>query len=116
MTFYEKIELEIKRQRISKTELASKLGLTRTAVYKLTDKTAISTYFKIIEALGMKPADFFKETEKVHALSMLHEEGEVYGVVNYKEKYFDALEKLNHANERLLMFSDIKKETIKPKK
>lgn len=119
MDFYAKIEHEINRQKLSKTELAKKLGLTRTAVYKLTDKTAISTYFKIIEVLGMKPADFFKDQVKYknHTVkSTLLEQSEDYNSVNYKEKYYETLEKLNLANERLLAFTDIKKEPIKKKK
>lgn len=67
------------------------------------------------EWLLLGKGEMLKKYENKQALSILAEESEVYGVVNYKEKYFETLEKLNQANERLLALTDIKKELIKKK-
>ena len=124
MNFYDKIKEDIKATNLNVAEFARRVGVSRDTVYKLGEGTAISTYFKIIEVLGKKPSDYFNEKEKdyktVAGLDILQQEGEVYGVVDYKQKYYEALEKLdnvnnklNEANERLLAFMDVKKEVIK---
>lgn len=119
MDLYNKIQEEFKRKRIDKTALSKQLGISRNTVYNLNEGTAIGTIFKIIEALGMKPSDFFTEEKSyknVSALNVIHEEKPIYGEVNYKEKYYETLEKLNEANEKLLSYTDLKKGSIKSKK
>jgi hypothetical protein len=54
--------------------------------------------------------------KKVAKLSHIEEEAEVYGQINYKQKYYETLEKLNLANERIMAFTDQKKDLIKKKK
>lgn len=119
MDLYSKIQEEFKRQRIDKTALSKQLGISRNTVYNLNEGTAIGTILKIIEVLGKQPS-YFLQDEKPYknpnALATIHEEAEVYGAINYKQKYFETLEKLNAANEKLLSFTDIKKGLTKPKK
>ena len=124
---YNKIQEEIKRQRIDKTALSKQLGISRNTVYNLNESTSIGTIFKIIEALGKTPCEFLLDEPKkvtayaannmsVSALSQIHEEAVMYGEIDYKEKYFETLEKLNAGNEHLLSFIDIKKNSTKVKK
>lgn len=79
--------------------------------------TRFLAYYSDVSAewLLRNEGEMLKKYENTQALSILAEESEVYGAVNYKEKYFETLEKLNQANERLLALTDIKKELIKKK-
>lgn len=68
-----------------------------------------------LEWLITGKGEMLKKYETNKGISILAEKSEVYGVVNYKEKYFETLEKLNQANERLLALTDIGKELIEKK-
>jgi DNA-binding XRE family transcriptional regulator len=119
LDFYKKINEQIKATNLTTAEFARRVGVSRDTVYNLSEKTAISTYFKIIEVLGKKPEDFFKpmnDYEKLAKLTHIAEEAETFGEVNYKQKYYETLEKLNLANERIMAFTDQKKDLTKNKK
>lgn len=126
------IGLKIKELIVQKTDLniidfAKKIGYSEQGLHKILKKKDLSTEIikKVCEELSISFSDFFAEKKendykKVTGLAIVHEEGAVYGVVDYKEKYYEALEKLdnvnnklNEANERLLAFMDVKKEVIK---
>ena len=119
MELFKKIEAEITAKRLNKSELAKKIGVTRSTVYNLNEKTAIGTIFKIIEALGKTPVEFLseeKDHKQIASLSLVHEEGAVYGVIDYKEKYYEVLEENRLLNNELRNLTDLKKGSIKPKK
>lgn len=115
--------LVVENSKISLVDFATKIGYTEPGMYNIFKSEDVNTrVIKLIcKTLNINFSDVFiekKESEykKSTHLSMVHEEAEVYGEINYKQKYFDTLEKLNCANERLLSFTDIKKGSIKLKK
>lgn len=116
-TIQHKIDRLIESKKLTKSAFAKAVGIHLDTVYNLKDETIkLSTLLKISEVLGVE-IDYFlnneDKTEQKNKLSIVAEESEVYGVVNYKEKYFETLEKLNACNERVLSYTDIKKGTIK---
>lgn len=112
-----KIEKLIESKKLTKSAFAKAVGIHIDTVYNLKDETIkVSTLLKISEVLGVSILHFLDKEEKKepkNRLSIVSEESEVYGVTNYKEKYFETLEKLNACNERVLAFTDIKKGVTK---
>ncbi len=98
---------------LNKLEFANKIGHTSQSLHGIFKKEDVSTSLlkTIANELGISIKDFFHDEKS--KLSVVSEESEVYGVINYKEKYFETLEKLNACNERVLAFTDLKKSTTK---
>lgn len=115
MSIQFKIDKLIEAKGLSKTKFAAAIGVNRDTVYNLNENTKLGTYLKICEYFKIELSDIIGNKKPKIGLSVVHEEAEVYGEVNYKEKYLDALEKLNAANERLLQYSDLKKGLTKKK-
>lgn len=103
-----------KRKKLTQAQFAEMIDFTTTGYQKMlaNGDVKVSTLEKICEVFNVDILTFFGKTNKP-ALSIVAEESEVYGVTNYKEKYFETLEKLNACNERLLGFTDLKKGSIK---
>jgi DNA-binding Xre family transcriptional regulator len=138
-TIISKIEKLLEAKKLTKTAFAKSVGIHIDTVYNLNDDSIkVSTLLKISEVLGVSILDFLPNAggkiekfdkrqgaEHNHSLKLtqIAEESEVYGVTNYKERYLEALEKLNTvnekltlANERIMAFTDPKKDLIKKKK
>jgi DNA-binding XRE family transcriptional regulator len=103
LDFYDKIKEDIKATNLNIAEFARRIGVSRDTVYKLGEGTAISTYFKIIEVLGKTPEDYF--SKKLESKK-----------TDFEKKYFETLEKLNKANEKLLLLNEASKKATKAKK
>jgi len=106
-----------KRKKLTQQEFAEAIDFTVTGYQKMikAGDLKVSVLEKICEVFTVNISTFFGL--KNHSiLNIVHEEAEVYGEVNYKQKYFETLEKLNAANERLLAFTDLKKDITKKKK
>jgi len=106
-----KIDKLIEEAKLTKTSFAKKIGISRDSVYNLDEKTRLSTFLKICEFFKVPMSelideDYLKKTAETQKLNVIKEESEVYQAVNYKEKYFSTLEKLNAANEKLLKLQD----------
>lgn len=116
-TIVYKINKLLEDKKVSKTDFAKAIGVNRDTVYNFTDDSIkVSLLLKISDFLGVSVDYFFSKEEKKEAktkISIVAEESEVYGVTNYKEKYFETLEKLNACNERVLAFTDLKKNVTK---
>lgn len=117
MSVVYRIKKRLEDEKVNINAFSKAIGISPKGVYKWTDESIkLSTLLKISEFLDVPIEYFLNKEEKTPAkskLSIVSEESEVYGVTNYKEKYFETLEKLNTCNERLLAFTDLKKNTTK---
>lgn len=112
---YSKLRNVVENSKLTISELCKKLEIDRKTFYNNFENRTmkVETLEKICFLLEVPITNFFENEPKKTALSIVAEESEVYGVTNYKEKYFETLEKLNACNERLLGFTDLKKGSIK---
>ncbi len=120
---YDKLISVVKSNELGVSGLFKKLNISRgNFYYSMENKTLkVETLEKICEALGVNIVQFFpnseinytnKEYHKKRGIEIIHEEA----IINHKEKYLQTLEKLNIANERLLDFTDPKKDIIRTNK
>jgi DNA-binding XRE family transcriptional regulator len=129
MSIQFKIEKLIESKSINKTRFAELIGVSRDTVYNLSDESIkVATLIKVSEVLGVPIMHFFeKQDEKGRFPNQLYKNLHVLenieAEMSYKEKYFEALEKLAVANEKLvtcnervLAYTDIKKGVIKKNK
>ena len=112
---YAKLRNTLETNKISVTELCKNLDIDRKTFYNNLENRnmKVETLEKICLFLSVPITYFFDLENKKNTLSIVAEESEVYGFTNYKEKYFETLEKLNACNERVLAFTDLKKGKIK---
>ncbi len=119
---YERLKEVIESNVLGVSGLFKKLDMNRGSFYYSIDKKTlkVETLEKICKALEINVLQFFPNSEieytnklfKNRGIEVIHEEAPI----NYKEKYLQTLEKLNTANERLLDFTDPKKDIIKKSK
>jgi DNA-binding Xre family transcriptional regulator len=119
---YNRLKEVIETNSLGISGLFKKLNINRGSFYYSIDKKTlkVETLEKICEALGINVLQFFPNNEieytnksnKNRGLEVIHEEAPI----NFKEKYLQTLEKLNIANERLLDFTDPKKDIINKSK
>lgn len=112
------------KSNLNKVDFANEIGHTSQSLHGMFKKEDLNTSLlkTIAKVLDISLSEIFTDSkqtskQKIYSnasnLEMIAEEGEVYGVVNYKEKYLETLEKLNACNERLVAYSDIKKDSTK---
>lgn len=106
-----------KRKKLTQKEFAVKIGFTVTGYQKMINAgdTKVSTIERICSEFNVDILTFFGQYSAKNNLSVVAEESEIYGAPNYKELYYSTLEKLNACNERVIAFTDLKKDTIKKK-
>lgn len=117
MSLQSKVDHLIEDKGLTKTKFAAILGVSRDTVYNLNENSKLITYMKICKYFKISLSDLIDDQERKPktTLSAVAEESEVYGVPNYRELYYSTLEKLNACNERVIAFTDLKKDTIKKK-
>lgn len=117
---YKRLIEVVKTNELGVSGLFKKLNVNRgNFYYSIENQTLkVETLEKICEALGISVMQFFPNNNEIEytnksyknrSIEVIHEEAPI----NYKEKYLQTLEKLNIANERLLDFTDPKKDIIK---
>lgn len=120
---YKRLKEVIENNSLGISGLFKKLDTNRGSFYYAIEKKTlkVETLEKICAVLEINIMQFFpnndiqytnKEYNKKRGIEVIHEEAPI----NYKEKYLQTLEKLNIANERLLDFTDPKKDIINKSK
>lgn len=115
---YDKLREVIENNSLGITGLFKKLDISRGSFYySIENKTLkVETLEKICQILEINILQFFpiydaqtiKSNDNYGGLEIIDD-----AIINYKEKYLRTLEKLNDANERLLSFTDPKKDITK---
>lgn len=104
-----------KRKKLTQAEFAKMIDFTVTGYQKMiaNKDIKVSSLEKICEVFSVNISTFFVKHYQQNALSLVHEEAEVYGEINYKDKYHETIIKLNACNERFIALTDIKKGSTK---
>lgn len=119
---YIKLKNTVETSKVSISELCKKIGIDRKTFYNNIENKnlKVETLEKICAILDISINIFLPAKPKNYAseekISYASESEVAYGTIDYKTKYFETLEKLNAANERLLAYTDIKKDLTKKKK
>lgn len=116
--------LVVENSKIPLVDFAVKIGYTEPGMYNIFKSEDVNTkIIKLIcKTLNINFSEFFEDKKEVRsyksvsALGILHEEGEAYGIVNYKEKYYEVLEENRQLNNQLRSLTDIKKGSIRSRK